>query len=66
MARTRKIFTCQLQDHETPGALRYIELNDDGQPIRSDMDGSLVGHIYLRKAALNGQVPEKIIVSIEY
>jgi hypothetical protein len=66
MARTRKIFTCALQDHETTGALRYIELNNDGLPIKSDKEGALIGEFYLRKAALNGAIPNRVTVSIEY
>lgn len=66
MARTRKTFTCQLQDHDTPGALRYIELDNDGRPIKGDKEGATIGELYLRKAALKGEVPDKITVSVEY
>jgi len=66
MARTRKIFACALQEHETPGAVRFIELNNDGVPIKSDEDGALIGEFYLRKAALPRTIPNRIAVSIEY
>jgi len=38
--------------NETPGAVRYQEVDDKGQPKKSDFDGQIIGPLYLRKAAL--------------
>ena len=38
--------------NETPGAQRYQEIDDKGQPRKTDADGQVIGPIYLRKAAL--------------
>ena len=38
--------------NETPGAQRYQEIDDKGQPRKNDADGQVIGPIYLRKAAL--------------
>jgi hypothetical protein len=52
-------------DRSTRGALRYQEVNDAGQPIRTDADGAMVGTLYLRKAKLAGAIPRRITVTID-
>lgn len=65
MATKTQRVICRLQN-KTSGALRYIETGEGGRPIKSDKDGALIGEFYLRKAALRGEVPDRIIVTIEY
>jgi hypothetical protein len=52
--------------NETPGALRYREIDSKGDQIKGDDEGALVGDLYLRKAALSVPVPDKITLTIEY
>jgi hypothetical protein len=52
--------------NDTPGALRYRETDDKGNPIHGDQEGALIGDLYLRKAAISGDPPKKITVTIEY
>jgi len=52
--------------NETPGALRYREIDSEGDQIKGDEEGALVGDLYLRKAAISSHVPDKIAVTIEY
>ena len=51
---------------ETPGALRYREVDGTGAFIHDDRDGSLVGDVYLRKMAMPKDSPEQIKVILEY
>lgn len=50
-------------ERETKGAVRYNEVDDDGNPISFD-EGAVIGTIYLRKSQLGGTVPEKLSVTI--
>ena len=43
---------------ETKGAVRYVE---DGKE-----DAHRVGTFYLRKSALNGEIPQKLQVTIKF
>lgn len=54
-------------ERETKGAVRYQELDALGKPIdtRTNMDAAIIGTLYIRKAALNGQIPVRIKVTIE-
>jgi hypothetical protein len=52
--------------NETPGAVRYREVDSKGDHIKGDEEGALVGDLYLRKAAIHGGAPDKITVTIEY
>jgi hypothetical protein len=61
----KKQVACRLLN-ETPGALRYREVDSKGDLIKSDEEGALVGDLYLRKAAIHGGAPDKIRVTIEY
>jgi hypothetical protein len=61
----KKQAICKLLN-ETPGAFRYIEVNAKGEAIKGDEEGALVGDLYLRKAALEGDMPDRITVFIEY
>lgn len=57
-------------ERETKGAARYQELDADGQAINTDrksggnMDDAVIGTIYIRKAALNGTIPDTLEVRI--
>ena len=51
---------------ETEGTFRYREVNGAGAYIHGDREGSLLGDIYLRKAAIADKRPEQIKITIEY
>jgi hypothetical protein len=51
---------------KTPGAIQYKQVDENGEPIRRDRDGQVVGNFYLRKSAVKGRPPEKITLTIEY
>ena len=58
-------------ERETKGAVRYAECGANGKPLvpegsRDSLDekGGVVGAIYLRKKALGGRVPQRIVVMI--
>lgn len=38
--------------NDTSGTQRYQEVNDAGEPKKSDQDGQIIGALYLRKEAL--------------
>lgn len=38
--------------NDTPGTQRYQEVDDKGNPRKTDNDGQVIGPVYLRKAAL--------------
>ena len=52
--------------NETPGALRYREVDSKGDHIHGDQEGALIGDLYLRKTAISGSAPEEVTVTIEY
>ena len=47
-------------EKETKGALRYTEVDANGEPTIE-----LMGTIYLRKSAFPGQKPETLTVTVE-
>ena len=51
---------------ETPGALRYREIDEAGTFIHDDRDGSLLGDVYLRRVAMPKDSPEQIKLTLEY
>ena len=46
-------------ERETPGALRYEEVDDSNRKVE---DGKVIGTLYLRKSSFKGMYPPKIIV----
>jgi hypothetical protein len=52
-----------VQDKVTPGAIRFGEVDDNGQPLRGD--DSKITQLYIRKSALGGETPAAITVRIE-
>lgn len=60
-----KQIICVLFD-KTPGALRYRQIDSQGNHISDDEEGALVRDFYLRKAAMSGRAPDKITVTVEY
>lgn len=51
---------------ETPGAVQYEEVNENGSR-RTDMDGAVMGSLYLRKATLRGEkAPDPIKVTVQW
>ena len=50
-------------ERETKGAVRFQEIDEAGTVL--DFKEAAIGTLYLRKSALNGQVPTMITVSIE-
>lgn len=51
-------------EKETKGALRYQETDGGGQALKIE-GGAKVGTLYVRKSALNGEMPQKLKVTIE-
>lgn len=51
--------------NETPGAYRYQEVDAEGTPLTNDAEGAQIGALYLRKAKLQGEAPEKLTVTVE-
>ena len=51
-------------DRTTPGTARYQEIDAQGKPLRT-RDGAVIGTLYIRKTALNGQVPQRIRATIQ-
>jgi hypothetical protein len=52
-------------DRETKGALRYQEIGPDGKDRTGDADGAFICTLYLRKAALDGDKPASITITID-
>lgn len=52
-------------ERETKGAVRYQELDANGDPRRSGDEESVVGTLYIRKKAIHGAIPTGIRVTIE-
>lgn len=50
-------------EKETKGALRYQETDGNGQPVKIE-GGAKIGTLYIRKSALNGEMPAKLIVTV--
>ena len=60
--------------NETPGAVRYVEVDKDGTPLVDDASGARIGNLYFRKAkfaevsadyASEGEAPKRITVTVE-
>jgi hypothetical protein len=54
---------------ETPGAVRFQEVAEDGTPLVSDADGANIGALYVRKAALKRvfggkETPKKFSINV--
>jgi hypothetical protein len=60
MPKAKKTITMTMEK-ATPGAVRYREDGWDGK----SPDYAL-GTLYIRKTALDGSIPEKITVTIDY
>lgn len=52
-----------LLEKETPGALRYAEVNERGEQIDAN-SGAKIGTLYIRKSGLGGAVPKAITVAV--
>jgi hypothetical protein len=50
---------------ETSGAVQYEEVNENGSK-KTDMDGAVMGSMYLRKATLKGELPQVIKITAEW
>jgi hypothetical protein len=52
-------------ERETKGALRYMEVDEDGDRVEIQ-DGAKIGTLYIRKSALHsGVYPDNIVVEIQ-
>src|SRR5258708_16244057 len=52
--------------NETKGALRFQEVDDKGNALKSDADKALMGTVYLRKAAVKGSIPKYIRMILQF
>lgn len=53
-----------VHEKDTSGAVRYQEVNDKGEVVKQQ-DGAAVGQFYLRKSALKGSAPKKLVLTIK-
>jgi hypothetical protein len=56
-------------EKETPGAVRYMEVDDHGSKLITDADGAVLGSLYIRKAAMrkwvgNDSIPRTLVVNL--
>ena len=52
-------------EHETKGALRFQEVDSNGKPYESpNALGCIVGTLYVRKSAFNGETPKQLLIEI--
>ncbi len=52
-------------ERETKGAVRFfVTASADGVTPLTNEEGAKIGTLYLRKAALNGTVPERLQITI--
>ena len=51
-------------EKETKGAVRYQEVDAAGLPLKIE-NGAKVGTLYVRKSALNGDIPAKLKATLE-
>ena len=50
--------------NETPGALRYFEVDENGKERKGDSDGAVIATLYLRKLAMEGKVMKRFKMEI--
>lgn len=50
-------------EKETPGAVRFQEVDATGNKVKVE-GGAKIGTLYVRKTALNGEVPQKLLVTV--
>lgn len=51
-------------EKQTPGAVRYMEV--DGGGVKRDIaGGASIGILYIRKTAITGDIPQNLKVTIE-
>jgi hypothetical protein len=61
--------------NETPGALRYVEIDaENGHPVIDDAAGAHIGNLYFRKRmfgfvsgdyASEGKAPKRLTITVE-
>ena len=64
MTKGNPITITMALEKTTPGAVRYMQVDDTGKQLKGDADGALAPTIYLRKQAL-GEVPQRLKVTVE-
>jgi hypothetical protein len=47
-------------ERETPGAIRYQEVDQKGAPRKNDLQKAVIGTLYLRKAQIDGAAPSTL------
>lgn len=52
-------------ERETPGAVRFQEVDSNGKALKRDDEGMCIGTLYLRKSALKGKIPQVLTVTCE-
>jgi hypothetical protein len=53
-------------EKETKGAVKYQEIDDSGAPVTTSNERCAIGTLYVRKTALNGEIPQQIKVSLKW
>jgi hypothetical protein len=64
--KTRRLFTAHfVKERETKGAIRYQEVVSATDTTPIDVgSGALIGILYIRKSALGGKRPKRLIVRV--
>ena len=65
MTKGSKLTINYAVEKTTPGAVRYIEVDSSGAQLKGDADGAKAPTIYFRKAALGGEIPQRLTVTVE-
>lgn len=58
-----KLIALMVLEKETKGAVRYNEVDGSGAQMKGDH--AILANIYIRKAALDGEAPKKLTVTLE-
>ena len=65
MTKGSKIVINYALEMTTPGAVRYMEVDSSGAQLKGDADGAKAPTIYIRKSALDGEIPQRLTVTLE-
>lgn len=49
----------------TKGAIRYVEVDENGNERKDDATGAFIGTLYLRKKKLNGREPQALTMDLD-
>lgn len=55
-------------EYDTKGAVRFVEVDDKGNPKKTDNENAVIGTLYFRKkgAKLNGNLPKGATLEVKF